>query len=88
MKKIVFVTSNPGKVKSAQKYFDDIELVYHKCDLIEPRSESLEEIARYKVLQAYKQVKTNCIAIDSGFFIESLNGWPGTFVNFNLKKLV
>lgn len=87
MEKIVFVTSNEGKVKSAQKYFEDIELIYYKYDLIEPRSESLEEIARYKVIQAYEQVKSNCIALDSGFFIESLNNWPETFVNFNLQKL-
>jgi XTP/dITP diphosphohydrolase len=87
MKKIVFVTSNEGKVKTAQKHLENIELVYYKFDLIEPRSESLEEIAKYKVLQAYEQVKCDCIALDSGFFIESLEGWPGTFVNFNLKKL-
>ncbi|MDD2518636.1 MAG: non-canonical purine NTP pyrophosphatase [Bacilli bacterium] len=87
MEKIVFVTSNEGKVKTAQSYLTNIELIYYKYDLIEPRSESLEEIAKYKVLQAYKQVKTDCIALDSGFYIEGLDGWPGTFVNFNLKKL-
>jgi len=87
MNKIMFVTGNEGKVKYAQKYFSDIELVYYKYDLIEPRSESLEEIAKYKVIQAYEIVNTDCIALDSGFYIESLNGWPGTFVNFNLEKL-
>ena len=81
------MTTNEGKVKSAQKYFDDLELVYYRYDLIEPRSDSVEEIAKYKVLQAYEQVKTNCIALDSGFFIEELNGWPGTFTNFNLEKI-
>ena len=87
MKKIFFVTSNEGKVKTAQKYLDSLELEYFKYDLLEPRSESLEEIAKYKVMQAYDQVKSECIALDSGFYIESLNGWPGTFVNFNLDKL-
>jgi len=88
MEKIVFVTSNEGKVKTAQKYFSDIELEYFKYELIEPRSESLEEIAEYKVTQAYEIVKSPCIALDSGFYIESLDNWPGTFVNYNLKKLV
>lgn len=87
MDKIIFVTSNQGKVKSAQKYFDDLELDYYKYDLIEPRSESLEEIAEYKVLQAYEQLKTPCIAVDAGFYIEPLNNWPSSFVNFNLEKL-
>lgn len=87
MQEIVFVTSNTGKVKSAQKYFDQTTLIYYKADLNEPRSESLEEIAKCKVLQAYEQVKRPCFVVDSGFYIEALNGWPGSFINFNLAKL-
>lgn len=87
MKKIIFVTGNLNKVITAQKHLDTVELVHYNYDLIEPRSESIEEIAKYKVIQAYEQVKEPCIALDSGFYIESLNGWPATFVNFNLEKL-
>ncbi len=87
MNKIYFVTSNEGKVATAQKYLTNVDLILYKYDLIEPRSESLEEIASYKVMQAYNQVKKNCIALDSGFYIETLNGWPKTYVNFNLKYL-
>lgn len=87
MERIVFVTSNEGKVESARKSVNAAELVFYKYDLIEPRSESLEEIAAYKVMQAYEVVKEPCIAVDAGFYIEELNGWPSSFVNFNLNKL-
>ena len=87
MDKIIFVTSNQGKVVTAGKHIDAAQLEFFKYDLIEPRSESLEEIAAYKVMQAYEIVKEPCIAVDAGFYIEDLNGWPSSFVNFNLEKL-
>lgn len=89
MEEIVLVTSNPGKVASANKYFKNynINVIPYNYDLIEPRSEDLEEIAKSKVMQAYNLVNKPCIALDAGFFIDSLNGWPATFVNFNMKKL-
>lgn len=87
MEKIIFATSNEKKVISAQKYFQTVELVHHKCNLVEPRAESLEEIATQKVMQAYEEVKSPCFCVDSGFYIVSLNGWPGSFINFNLEKL-
>ncbi len=86
-KNIVFVTTNAKKVKTAQKYLSEANLIHYNNELIEPRNESIEEIAKYKVLQAYDLVKTDCIVLDSGFFIESLNNWPGIFVNYNLKTI-
>ena len=87
MKEIVFVTTNKGKIASAQKYFKNIKLVPHNYELIEPRSEELREIARQKVLQAYDVVSRPCIALDSGFFINSLNGFPKTYVNHALGTI-
>lgn len=87
MKEIVFVTTNRGKIASAQKYFKNIKLIPHSHELIEPRSESLKEIAKHKVLQAYEVVGRPCIALDSGFYIKSLNGFPNTYVNHALKTI-
>ena len=55
--------------------------------MIEPRSEDLEEIAKAKVIQAYEKVGHPCIAMDSGFYIEALGGFPKTFVNFALSTI-
>lgn len=88
-KSITFVTSNKGKVASSQKYFNgtNIELEIFKYDLIEPRTDDIKEIATSKVLQAYELVKKPCIALDVGFFIEELNGFPRAFVNFALNTI-
>lgn len=87
MKEIVFVTHNKGKIASAQKYLNNIKLVTYEYDLEEPRSEDITKIAKEKVLQAYNLVKKPCIALDSGFYIEALNGFPKSFVNFSLETL-
>lgn len=86
-KQIVFVTSNLGKVKSAQRDLKDVDVIQYKAELIEPRSDSIEEIAKVKVMQAYKIVGKPCIAMDAGFFIEELNGFPGAYVNHTLETI-
>jgi len=86
---ITFVTTNQGKVLEAQKQCDSvgIKLITYNYELIEPRSEDLEEIAKAKVMQAYEKVGHPCIAMDSGFYIEALGGFPKTFVNFSLSTI-
>lgn len=87
--KITFVTSNKGKVATAKHYFEnmDIDFETYDYDLTEPRTDDIKEIAKSKVMQAYEVVKRPCIAQDSGFFIEALNGFPRAFVNFALDTL-
>lgn len=87
MKEIVFVTHNKGKAKSAERYFDDITFSTYEFELDEPRSDDLKEIATAKVKQAYEVVKKPCIAMDAGFFIDELNGFPKAFVNFSLETI-
>lgn len=87
MKEIVFVTHNQGKAKSAQKYLKDIQFTTYDFELDEPRSDDLKEIATAKVKQAYEIVQKPCLALDTGFFIDSLNGFPKTFVNFALDTI-
>ena len=87
MKEIVFVTHNKGKAKSAEKYFDNLKISTYDFELDEPRSDDVKEIATAKVMQAYKVVGKPCIALDTGFFIEALNGFPRAFVNFSLDTI-
>ena len=87
MKEIVFVTHNKGKVKSAEKYFNNLKFATYDFELEEPRSDDIQEIATAKVKQAYELVEKPCIALDTGFFIEELNGFPRAFVNFALDTI-
>ena len=88
-KSIVFVTTNKGKVASCQKCFKktDTKVEIYTHELIEPRTDDIKEIAKSKVMQAYEMVKKPCIALDTGFFIEELNGFPKAFVNFALDTI-
>ncbi len=89
MKTITFVTTNKGKIATAKEYLsdEDIEVVPYNYELIEPRTDDIQEIAKQKVLQAYNVVKQPCIAMDSGFYIDALNGFPRAFVNFALDTI-
>lgn len=89
MKKITFVTTNKGKIATAKRYLGNanIEVEPYNYELIEPRTDDIQEIAKQKVLQAYDIVKQPCIALDSGFYIEALNGFPRAFVNFALDTI-
>jgi XTP/dITP diphosphohydrolase len=87
MKEIIFVTTNKGKIASAQKDLNNIKVLPIEADLVEPRSDDLKEIAKHKVLQAYEIVKQPCIALDSGFFISELNGFPKAYVNHMLDTI-
>lgn len=86
-KEIVFVTHNKGKIKSAEKHFKNLKFTTFNYELDEPRSDDIQEIAKSKVIQAYNIVKRPCIALDTDFRIDSLNGFPRAFVNFSLETI-
>jgi len=89
MKQIFFATTNKGKVEDfnaiLQKY--EIEAVQSAIDLPEPRSDDVELIAIAKVLFAYEKLLKPCIALDGGFYVYSLKGFPKAFVNFALDTI-
>lgn len=87
MKEIIFVTSNKGKIASAQKELKNIKVLPYDAELIEPRGDDIRKIAKEKVSQAYKIVKKPCIALDAGFFIKELNGFPKAYVNHTLETI-
>lgn len=86
-KEIIFVPHNTGKIKSAEKYFKNLKFNTFNYELDEPRSDDIKEIATAKVKQAYEIVKRPCIALDTDFRIDELNGFPRAFVNFSLETV-
>lgn len=87
MKDIIFVTSNRGKIATAQKDLKNIRVLPYNAQLIEPRSDDIKEIAEQKVFQAFEMVNKPCISLDSGFFITELNGFPRAYVNHTLDTI-
>lgn len=87
MEEIIFVTHNVGKIKAAEMYFKNLKFKTYNYELDEPRSDDIKEIAKCKVMQAYEVVKAPCIALDTDFRIDALNGFPRAFVNFSLETI-
>jgi XTP/dITP diphosphohydrolase len=89
MYKISFATTNEGKIKYFNRILSEygIEIVPSRVEMPEPRSYDVGEIAEAKVKYASAIIKDECIALDSGFFIYALNGFPRTFVNFALDSV-
>ena len=87
MKEIVFVTHNKGKIASAKNRLKGVNFSVFEYDLEEPRSDDIKYISKYKVMEAYEIVKKPCISLDSGFWIDELDGFPRAFVNFTLDTI-
>lgn len=87
MKNIVFVTTNEGKIAYANSMLPDINVIPYEYELIEPRGDDVKQIAIEKAKQAFNILGVPCIAMDIGFFIESLNGFPRAYVNHALETI-
>ncbi|MFN7991170.1 MAG: XTP/dITP diphosphatase [Candidatus Micrarchaeia archaeon] len=86
---ILFATSNKNKFVEAVEVFRPLKIPLKQFpfDYREIRSDSLEEIARDAVSAAHKRCRLPVFVEDSGLFIEALNGFPGTFSSWTLKKI-
>jgi XTP/dITP diphosphohydrolase len=89
MKKIYFVTTNKGKMTTFSKTMSKyrINVIQIPLETPEPRSDDVAEIAKSKVLYAFEKIGKPCVALDAGFYIDSLNGFPKAFVNFALSTI-
>ncbi len=86
---ILFATSNKHKAEEAVRVLAPrgITVRHYPFQHNEIRSDSLEEIAREAVQAAYVKCRKPVFVEDSGLFIESLNGFPGTYSAWALGKL-
>ncbi len=81
---LYFVTGNKEKIFHARLKLDPEGITFTPKDLPlkEIQSESIKEIAIDKAEQAYKLLQKPLIVKDDGWFIESLNGFPGPFMKY------
>lgn len=81
---VYYVTGNEDKVRTAKLYLSEfgIPIEGKKLDLIEEQSDSVEEVALSKATQAFEILKSPLIVTDAGWYIKSLNGFPGLFMKY------
>lgn len=84
---LVLVTQNQHKLKELkplfQKYNVDFDTTAH--EKYEIRSESIEEIAREAAKVAFETLQKPVVVDDTGFFVDALNGFPGSYAGIVLK---
>ncbi|MBI5398142.1 hypothetical protein HZB03_01640 [Candidatus Woesearchaeota archaeon] len=86
---IFYATRNEGKIRSLQRHLhgSGITVIAAPLDIPEPRSDDVKEIAVAKVRYAHQHLQKPVVALDAGFYISSLNGFPRAFVNFALETV-
>ncbi len=82
---VYFATSNKNKYREAKEIIGNVKRF--EFNHIEIRSDSLEEIAIEAVKVAYTKIKKPVFVEDTGLFIKSLNGFPGTYSGWVFKKI-
>ncbi|CAB50597.1 XTP/dITP diphosphatase [Pyrococcus abyssi] len=87
--KLFFITSNPGKVREAAKFFEPlkIEVIQLKREYPEIQADSLEEVVKFGIEWLKKEIDSPFFIEDSGLFIESLNGFPGVYSSYVYKTI-
>lgn len=91
MCEIFFVSSNIHKyseIKSILKNrIINIDIKFHKHNIIEIQEENIKNIAIEKSISAYSILQKPVIIEDDGLFIKSLNGFPGQYSSFVFKSI-
>lgn len=89
MKKVLFASSNPHKVKEAIEVGKDygIEFVQLKESYPEIRDEDVARVAEDGARHIHEVVNKPVVVDDTGLYIDALNGFPGPFSAYTFKKI-
>jgi XTP/dITP diphosphohydrolase len=83
MRKILFVTSNKGKLLEAEKLFSPLGFEVSQLEISYPeiQASNLEEVASFGLewLLKERRIDEAIMLEDAGLFIHALNDFPGVF---------
>ena len=88
-KVIFFATNNIHKFHEARKVLSEYKIATGmlRVKSLEVQSDSLEEIAKASVIDAFGKCNLPIIVEDAGFFVEALNGFPGPYAAYVYKTI-
>jgi XTP/dITP diphosphohydrolase len=89
MEKLCFVTGNPMKFSEARKILSGfgIEVEQKELDIDEIQDRDAERVSRLKAKIAYGLLKRPLFVEDTGLYIKSMNGYPGTLIKHFLGSI-
>jgi XTP/dITP diphosphohydrolase len=89
MKEIYFASSNSNKYREIEPILSHYGIISHfvKMSLQEIQSESVLRIAKLKSTNAFGYLQKPVIIEDDGFYICSLNGFPGQYSSYVYRTL-
>lgn len=93
MKKLVYATTNQYKLSTAQAIFKKYSktiltsLPNNVPDIPEIQADTQEAVAIDKARKCYEIIKQPLIVMDSGLFINGLNGFPGVYTKYALETI-
>lgn len=89
IKEIYFASSNSNKYREIEPILGQFGLVSHfvNVSLQEIQSESIFRIAKAKSTAAFEHIQKPVIIEDDGFYINTLNGFPGQYSSFVYNTL-
>ncbi|MEM3690390.1 MAG: non-canonical purine NTP pyrophosphatase, partial [Candidatus Micrarchaeia archaeon] len=78
--KLFFITGNYNKFKEAERILKEYDVIIQRKSITceEKRAESCAEVALACLRELRVKVNEPFFVEDSGLFIETLNGFPGT----------
>jgi XTP/dITP diphosphohydrolase len=86
---IFFATHNVNKFDEARRVLAEYNIAVGmlKVKSLEIQGESLEEIAKASVVDAFEKCHLPVIVEDAGLFVDSLNGFPGPYAAYVYKTV-
>ena len=81
---LFFASSNEHKFEEVQRILSNlgVNIKLFKTTMEEIQSNSLNEIAKRKAIDAFTKIQKPIIIEDDGLFINSLNGFPGPYSSY------
>ncbi|ELZ42361.1 Ham1 family protein [Halorubrum saccharovorum DSM 1137] len=77
-----YVTTNPGKVREAERYLRDGSVERLDFDYPEIQAAELGPIAAQGAREAYRHAGEPVLVDDAGLFVEGLDGFPGPYSSY------
>ena len=77
-----YVTTNPGKVREAERYLPDGSVERLDFDYTEIQADELGPIAARGAREAHRRADAPVLVDDAGLFVEGLDGFPGPYSSY------